>query len=387
MERWIRNIAMTGLLIAFLTPALGFAVNAVRGYDGISATEQRVLAKIPSFQGSARSFTSEFDVFLEDNFGFRMLLIRVARKIRDNLGENPPQVAVGQDGWLFLGSASYQDEFEGYGRWDADHVQAWIDSLSEVKTALAEKDIPFAAFIAVDKARVYPEKTPQEWQEGERRLRTALHNHPDVARTGLIDVEPLVQSAKARGKQTFYLGDTHWTSDGTYDVAMAVLDVIDPLFVRPRFLPDAPVPQIANRVLDLEAMSGRETSQEPTHVMINYPPTKPGFRTSLTLLDDGTPDPGQFSTIRILGTDNAPQGTLLIVGDSFGDAMVGHFRPSYSEIIRIHHGAHFRNVALAEVLSYKPDAVLFVTAERQAVSKDRPFAPLVAPIQTETTTP
>lgn len=376
MDRWIRNIAVITLLVAFLIPGLGFAVNAVRGSEGISATEKRVLTTMPSFQGDARGFTSEFDAYLEDNFGNRMVLIRIARKVRDNLGEDPPQVAVGLDGWLFLNHAIYRDEFEGNGRWNKAKVQTWIDSFSEIKAKLAEETVPFAAIIAVDKARAYPEKTPKDWHEGSRRFRTALHSHPQAGQTGLVDAEPLVQSAKAQGKQTFYLGDTHWTSDGTYDVAMAALDALDPSFVRPRFIPNPPVPHPARRVLDLEAMSGRETTQEPTHVMINFPPTKPGFRSSITLLDDGTPDEGQFSTIRILGTDDAPQGTLVIVGDSFADSMVGHYRPSYSEIIRIHHGAHFRMVALDEVLGYNPDGVLYITAERQAVSKDRPFSPL-----------
>lgn len=378
MGRWIRNIAVMGLLVAFLLPAIGFALSLVRGADGVSVTEKRVLASLPSFQGEARSFTSDFDLYLEDNFGFRMFFIRVARKIRDNLGENPPQVAVGQDGWLFLNQANYRDEFEGNGRWNEKDVQTWIASLSEIKAKLAAKNIPFAAIIAVDKARAFPEMTPKDWQEGSRRFRAALHSHPQVGQTGLIDAEPLVQAAKARGKQTFYLGDTHWTSDGTYDVAMAALDAVDPAFVRPRFLPGPPEPQAPQRVFDLEAMSGRETSQEPTHETINFPPTKPGFRSSITLLEDGTPDEGQFSTIRILGTDDAPDGTLVIVGDSFADAMVGHFRPSYAEIIRIHHSAHLKTIALDEVLAYNPVAVLFVTAERQAFSKDRPFAALLA---------
>lgn len=383
MARWIKNIAVMGLLVAFLMPALGFAVNAVLGSDEVSATEKRLLAQMPSFQGDARTYTTDVDQYLEDNFGFRMLMIRLARKIKDNLGEDPPQVVVGQDGWLFLGSNAYRDEFEGQGRWDAINVQTWVESLSDVKSTLAEQGIPFAAFVAVDKARAYPEKLPEGWREGERRFRTALHAHKDVARTGLVDAEPLVLSAKERGKQTFYLRDTHWTSDGTYDLAMELMDVFDPSVTRPRFLPSPPVAQPADRLFDLEAMSGFETSQEPTHMMIKFPPTRPNFRTSITILEDGTPDPGQFATLKILGTEDAPEGTLVIVGDSFGDAMLGHFRPSYSEIIRIHHGAHFRNVALEEALAYNPDAVLFATAERQAVRKDRPFVSL----KTETTAP
>lgn len=376
MGQWIRNIAVLGLLAAFLLPGIGFTLSAVRGASGISVTEKRVLAKIPSFQRDAQDFTTEFDTYLEDNFGFRMFLIRVARKIRDNLGENPPQVAVGQDGWLFLNSNAYRDDFEGNGRWNETKVQIWVESFSEIKTRLATKGIPFVAIIALDKARAYPEKTPKTWAEGSRRFRTAVHRHPQVGQTGLVDAEPFVLAAKAQGKQAFYRGDTHWTPDGNYDVAMAALDALDPLKLRPRFLPAPPMPQPPLRPFDLEAMSGRATSLEPAHVMINFPPTKSGFMTSITRLEDGTLDTGQFSTIRIIGTDEAPTGTLVIVGDSFADTMVGHFRPSYAEIIRIHHGAHFKMVALDEVLGHNPDAVLFVTAERQAVSKDRPFAAL-----------
>jgi hypothetical protein len=383
MARWIRNIAVIGLLAAFLMPAIGFAVNMARGSDGVSTTEKRLLAQMPCFDGDARTYTTEFDQFLEDNFGFRMIMIRMARKIKDNLGEDPPQVVTGQDGWLFLGSNAYRDEFEGHGRWDASNVQTWVASLSEVKASLAEQGIPFAAFVAVDKARAYPEKLPADWRESDRRFRTALHMSADFAQTGLIDAEPFVQSAKERSKQTFYLRDTHWTSDGTYDLAMELMDIFDPSVTRPRYLPGPPVEQPADRLFDLEAMAGFEASEEPTHIMIKFPPTRPNFRTSITILEDGTPDPGQFATLKILGTEEAPEGTLVIVGDSFGDAMLGHFRPSYSEIIRIHHGAHFKNVALEEALAYNPDAVLFATAERQAVSKDRPFAPL----QPETTEP
>lgn len=382
MGRWIRNIAVLGLLAAFLMPGFGFTLSAVRGADGVSVTEKRVLAKMPSFQRDAQGFTTEFDAYLEDNFGYRMVLIRVARKIRDNLGENPPKVAVGKDGWLFLNSNAYRDDFEGNGRWDDTKVQIWIESFSDINASLAAEDAPFAAIVALDKARAYPEKTPKTWTEGSRRFRAALHRHPQVGRTGLVDAEPIILAAKAQGKQVFYRGDTHWTPDGSYDVAMAALDALDPLKVRPRFLPDPPVPQPPQRPFDLEAMSGRATSQEPAHVMINFPPAKPGFMTSITVRDDGTLDTGQFSTIRIMGTDDAPKGTLVIVGDSFADTMVGHFRPSYAEIIRIHHGAHFKMVTLDEVLGYNPDAVLFVTAERQAVSKERPFAPLLANTET-----
>lgn len=379
MVRWIRNIAILGLLCGFLLPAIGFVIGAVRGLDGVSQTEKRVLATLPTFNGAARAYTTEFDSFLEDNFGLRMLMIRTARKIRDNLGEDPPAVVVGKDGWLFLGSNAYRDEFEGNGRWNDDDVETWVNSLSEMKAVLNGKNIPFAAFVAIDKARAYPEYLPNDWDVGVRRFRTALYNHPDANQTGLVDAEAYVFAAKSRGEQVFYLGDTHWTSAGTYDLASALMDQLDPVSQRPRYVAGPATDQPGERLLDLEGMAGRVSTQEPTHRMITFPTARAGFRTSITLFEDGTPDPGQFSTLRILGTADAPAGTLVIVGDSFGDSMVGHFWPSYAQIIRIHHGAQFKNITLDEVLSYNPDAVLFATAERQAARKDRPFAPLGTP--------
>lgn len=376
MSRLIRNIAVACLLVAFLVPSVGFAVNFVRGLDDTSVTEKRRLASLPAYEGDARAYTTALDDYLEDHFAFRMTMIRVARKIRDNLGENPKNVVYGKDGWLFLGQIEYRDEFEGNGLWDQRQVENWVSSLIEVNAALADRNIPFAAFIAVDKARAYPEKLPDDWTEAPRRFRSAVYSHPNVDQTGLIDAEPLVMSAKERGHLVFFLRDTHWTAAGTYDLALEILEKLDPNQRRLIYIPEPAVEQRAGRVYDLDALAGFEATQEPPYTMIKYPPSRPDVRTVMHFNEDGTAVRGRMSTLMILGTEDATKGRLVIVGDSFGDSMLGHLRRSYSEIVRIHHGAHFFDIGLDEVLSYEPDAVLFATAERQAARKARPFLPL-----------
>lgn len=378
MVRLIRNIAVALLILAFSLPALGYIAGLVRGGDGISLTEKRELEARPVFDGDVRAYTAAFDSYLEDHFGFRMIMIRLARKIRDNFGENPPDVIFGQEGWLYLGSNRYRDEFEGNGLWDEAQVERWIASFTEVKNTLSDRDIPFVAFIAIDKSRAYPEFLPNDWDASGRRFRSTLHAHPNADETGLIDIEPLVMAAKDRGKLVFFRRDTHWTADGTYDLAMSVMDRLDPSMQRRRFLPDPPREQTITTVPDLDGMAGFETSQEPPFTMIDFPPSRSGQVTVLEPATEDDPKRGQFATLRILGTEDAPAGRLVIVGDSFADAMVGHFRPSFSEIVRIHHGAHYFDISLDDVLSYDPDAVLFVTAERQAAIKARPLAPLKA---------
>lgn len=376
MKLSFRNIVMAVIGIAFVIPAGGMAVDALRGVEGISESENRVLAGVPRFQGSAQDFTAEFDEYLEDNFGFRMSLIRLSRKVKDNLGENPEEVVFGKDGWLFLGEPPYRDEFEGVGYWSDAQVDRWVTGLSDLNTALAERDIPFAAFIGVDKARIYPEKLPDDWTWGRRRFRTFVHSHPDIARTGVIDAEPYILAAKEMGEKAFWERDTHWTPDGTHDLALALLDQLDPERTRPRYQPDPPRLKTAGRILDLEKMAGAIRSQEPEYLMIDIPPVHDGFLVTRPPASDDSPKRGQFSTWEIEGTKSAPKGRLVIVGDSFGDAILEHLRVSYSEIIRLHHGAQYFDVTFEDVVAEDPDAVLYATAERQAFRKDNPIKPI-----------
>lgn len=375
-SRLIKSIATVGLAIAFCVPAFLFLTGLQTNKDQISQSERRVLEGLPEFSGDARAFTSQMDAYLEDRFGMRMLLIRLARKVRDNLGENPPNVVYGQDGWLYLGALNYRDEFEGQGVWGQDRVDRWVQSLADVNAALSRRNIPFVAFIAVDKARAYPEHLPNDWREGLRRFRTAVYTHRNSGATGLVDAERYVMRAKAAGRKVFFHRDTHWTPDGTFDLAMAILDRIDPEGALPRYAPEPPVLTQTARLLDLDAMAGFETSNEPPAMMIAFPESGPDGLTRLTPEAPDSPHVGQFATIRSDGTNDPDGPRLVIIGDSFADSMLAHFHPSFSEIIRIHHGAHLFDVSLDEVLAYEPDAVLFATAERQAAQKERPFQPL-----------
>ncbi|WP_298912895.1 hypothetical protein [uncultured Algimonas sp.] len=372
MARLFRNIAVLLLIMGFLLPLAGYAGTVFFGTGTISETEKRTLAPVPRLDGSLRDFTAGLDAHFEDHFGFRMTFIRTAREIRDNLGEDPPAVVVGKDGWLFLGNNKYRDEFEGKGGWDETQVDAWIETLALARSELGERNVPFAAFIAPDKARIFPDKLPDDWIEGRRRFRTAVHGHPGTGRTGLVDAERYVRAAKAHGRTVFFHRDTHWTPDGSYDLAMAVMDELDPSTRRPRHLPDPPrIP--APRLMDLEGMAGYAATSEPSHELIAFPPASGDYIEILPPADPDSPARGEFATLRMQGTDAAPAGRLVIVGDSFADTMLEHFRPSYREIVRLHHGAHHYDIGLKDVLALDPDAVLFATAERQAARKARPL--------------
>ncbi|MGB6228852.1 MAG: hypothetical protein WBF53_01830 [Litorimonas sp.] len=374
MDRLIRNIAVLTLIAAFLLPVLGFAVGQAARTGNVIEAENRTLSDAPRYRGDLRAFTQDVDSFLEDRFGFRSLLILIARKVRDSLGEDPPQVVYGRDGWMFLGSLAYRDEFEGQGSWNSAQVERWIASLSDVRTQSEAQGVPFVAAVAVDKARVYPEYVPAGWKGSARRFRAALHAHPGAASAGLLDIEPLVLAAKRSGETVFYRRDTHWTPSGSYDAAMALMDRLDPTRTRPRYRPDPPLEVAPDRLMDLERLASIAEPGEPAAFMIRMPATGPNYRQFAHMDDNGRPVRGELATLRLEGSADAPDGRLVVVGDSFADTLIPHLLPSYSEIVRIHFGAHIYDVDPMEVFGYDPDAVLFLPSERQSAVKARPFS-------------
>lgn len=368
----VRRIAVLIAFALFLAPAalLGTAVLTEGQAD---TSENRSLASWPAWDGSARRYTRGVDAFLSDRFGLRMPLIRLARDVRDNLGEDAPAVVRGRDPWLFLGELAYRDEFEGVGEWDAAQVERWAESLVEAREALAARGVPLIVTIAPDKARIYPEHVPGDWRQGGRRFKQAVLSHPAVSAFG-ADVEPAILDAKARGEAVYFARDTHWSPSGGAAAARVLLGRLDPevLHPRPQNAPVADRP--AERLYDLEAMLGEAETSEPTSRRAGFPALSGYSVTPATVLPDGTPERGALHTIVVThDTDNGASGTLVIVGDSFADSMMPQLAAGYRRVVRIHHGGAAYTVGTDEILSYDPDAVLLMIVERSAHRKPRPL--------------
>lgn len=376
MMRLVRNIGAGALVMAFLVPLLGYGLSAYRGVTE-AGTENRRLAPWPEWNGSARDYTAAIDAHLSDRFGGRMTLIRFARDVKDNLGEDPPQVVRGQAPWLFLGHTHYRDEFEGVGQWTDADVARWADTLLAVQAELARRGIPFAATIGPDKARIYPEHLPGDWSEGRRRFKAALASHPALQGpdSPLVDAEPGILARKASGERVYWTRDTHWTASGSYPAAMALMDRIDPDGHRPRYAPAPARPVTNTRVLDMELMSGQSETREPEGLMIDFPERGEVSITRPHRDDNGIPVRNEFATIIVedARSDEA-DGTLVVVGDSFADTMMNHFLHSFDRVVRIHHLETMGDITLDEVLRYEPDAVVFMGVERSLARKRQPLS-------------
>ena len=382
MPGLIRTLGASLLILVFLVPLGGYLL----GWFGEAGTsENRALADWPRWGDRvteagpgappldlAQHYTAGVDAHLSDRFGARMSLIRLARKVKDNLGEDPEQVVRGKDGYLFLGETALRDEFEGVGAWSDDTVEQWVADLRAVRDALEESDVPFAASIPPDKARIYAEYLPDDWREGGRRFRSRVLTDPRLDGIA-FDADDVLLQAKANGEQVYFRRDTHWTNSGGQPFVDAFLDRIDPQGFRPRYRPAPPTMRTRPGLRDMEAMMGETDTSEPPARIIADPVVR-GYEVQMVDADgDGTPDRGALHT-KIITHDAAPEaaGTLVIVGDSFADFVMPLFTPAFARIVKIHHGSDLYTVGTDEILSYDPDAVLLLVVERSAHRKDRP---------------
>ncbi len=373
MAKIVRNIGVVTLLAAFTLPAIGYAVGMVRG-AGVSAAENRRLSAFPKWSEAEtfRGYTDDIDANLKDNFGLRTLLIDIARDVRDNLGEDPPLVVRGEDDWLFLGQTGYREEFEGRGRWTDARVQSWTRDLRAAEAFFAARDIPFAAAIAPDKARIYPDKLPADWTMGERRFASSLLRAMQSAGSdSFVALEPAILRAKDAGEHVYYRRDTHWSPSGSFAASQVWMDAMGE--DRPRF--DGGDVDLRGRAAlgDLDRMSGSTQSAEPP-AMMRADPKRAGYRVVFPhKMANGDPARGALATKTIEdGMDDA-SGTLVIVGDSFADFMMQQFMASFARVVKIHQGSESFTVGTDEILSYEPDAVLFLVVERDAARKARPM--------------
>ena len=75
--------------------------------------------------------------------------------------------------------------------------------------------------------------------------------------------------------------------------------------------------------------------------------------------------------VKIISSEPAPKGTLLIIGDSFAQIPTRYFKSGYESIIRVHRGNG--EIPLSEIALYEADAIVLINSERHAGWLQAPF--------------
>lgn len=261
------------------------------------------------------------------------------------------QVLAGKENWLFYksttdGGDSLAD-YQGTAYFSQTLMERVTANLLDIQTTLSQKGIDFAVMICPNKEQIYFDKMPE-----------SLTKYDDINRTDVLvdflrtnsDIPLIYPKAELRSLrndfQLYFKYDTHWNQLGSYIAQQQFMDL---LFQKRNSLRDQEVITLRTNVSgDLATMIGLSQAyhdDEDYGLMIGAmtPPIQDGEYFN---------DKAQIDQ------------TILLVGDSFRNALVPHFLNEFKHIYVVQISDY--NKTLLDTL--KPDIVLLEMVERY--SKD-----------------
>jgi len=350
----IRSLSVIALMVLFLLPMAGHLLTADKD---VSTVENRTLQTRPAWTGNWTSYRKSFDIYLNDQFGFRGLGIKADNQLKLVFEGELPLVVLGQQDWLFLSEPALWNSYQGK-TFTPETVDSWLESLRNLKAAFEENGAQFYAMIPPNKARIYPEHAPIHYGAPGPHLLAALFADSRADDLNLINVMPPLLSQKETA-QVYYRTDTHWTSIGAYQAYAAFIETVNAKGGNVRLLgQDKLKPKrVQDREGDLFRLFAK--SDFETDTLLDFtPPAAAGFGPRKFDKKSAAPEglkPKIFEK-------KAPETTLVIIGDSFSDRLIPLLKHSFDKIVIVHHqeGAF----TVDDVLKYDPDFVLFAPVER-----------------------
>ena len=156
--------------------------------------------------------------YFNEQFGFRGDLIRLNSTIKFNwLGVAPnTKVAVGKQGWLYLGN--YEESIV-YGRnlrpFEQHELDTWKRILERRRDELKEKGIQYIFVLVPTAASIYPEYLPNWFTPANPKSRVdqLIEYMNEKSNVKILDLRPALLAAKG-DIPLYYRTDSHWNPYG-----------------------------------------------------------------------------------------------------------------------------------------------------------------------------
>lgn len=187
--------------------------------DKISESENRTLAQMPKIvmnKSELRKFPILFEVFVNDNFGCRSLLLKINHTIL-TLFKRPTskRVLYGKDGFLFYADENSLQDIAGDSYLTSEEKTRWESSLLAKYEWLKEKGIKYRFVVVPDKHSIYSEML--SFKNKTSRLDDLLNTINPITKEFLLDLRPALLKYKNETDRLLYFKkDTHWNNYGAY---------------------------------------------------------------------------------------------------------------------------------------------------------------------------
>ena len=349
MNQRIMRIALAAFFLVMLFPLWGhlFPQPEVESLE-----ENRAMTEW-SFSGTLKNRIGTLEDYLNDHLAFRQSAISAVLRANLALGESPHElVASGLDGWLFYMTGT--EDLRNGGIIEEDTLRELYDTQQAVSETFAAAGADYRILLAPDKSTVYPRYLPLSSRMGSGpssvdQMLTAPGPEYSVR---FIDVRPaLIRAAEGESPQ-YYKTDSHWNTNGALTACRALIDDL---------LPEHPS---IRRLTEADLIYGEETFSGDLAAMIGQKGIMTDRYTGVSVRDTSfRKDPDRSDgTFTVMVNDALPDAPrLLLIHDSFGNALVPFLRECFSEVwLMSNDGASF--AAMGDLSRF--DIVVYELVER-----------------------
>ena len=334
--------------------------------------ENRPLAVFPEISTAGwDGFLPQVDAWYTDNAPFKSDAVRLKNSFMMSLFNEvqSDDVMVGQDGWLYykkIGDGDPLRDYKGLLSFTDEELENYLGYLRSAKDNLDRQGIEFYVLVAPNKEIVYPQYIPSGIKivSGET-MTSRLGDY--LASEGVDYFKYLLDAERNADRITYMQTDTHWNDYGAY---LGYLELLDMMGISlPECEPDFVIPNsqsgdLARMVnVPLVERYGIRLKSDLVYEEIGLP-TSSGSAASLQ----------KFSSM----ADNRDSRTMLIIGDSFREALLQFPASDFGEVVAVHKD-EFSSELVSEIDS-KPDVVVVVLVERNIT---RCYPALVSLAQSE----
>lgn len=184
--------------------------------------ENRKMADRPKFSWSwsaIENFPNEYQLYFNDNFGFRSLLVKGNFFLRYELlrVSTSENVVVGDKGWLYYTGDRDLNDYRGITQYTDDQLRRSVHALQLKKNWLAQQGIHYLLVIPPNKSTIYPEYLPTGYKRV--RVATGLDDFVNFVKKNsdleVLDLRcPLLE--KKQERNLYFRTDTHWNNYGAF---------------------------------------------------------------------------------------------------------------------------------------------------------------------------
>ncbi len=326
-KTFANSLLLYGFLAIMILPLLLFF--ALSNFVDTVNYENRTLEEFPNIsENGLQSFPSQFDNYLNDNAPFRNQFMTLNAYINMGFGVvNSSDVLLGKDNWLFLKDVSDSksiSDYQGITAYTNEQQEEIILQVNELQKKLNEYDFELVITFAPAKEGIYSNYMPDYIPvvNEQTRVEQLVQSLQESTNAHIVfPKEELI--AASQSAPVYYKYDTHWNEVGAYIAAQQIYKAIEFDYVQnlPEFEPNP-------------------SKQAPTD-LANISATWNIFNDDIyySVLHDKAVMLNESADGYITNYSGVGNQSVIIVTDSFGEALAPFLSAQFNQSIAIHGNA------------------------------------------------